>query len=1121
MDPSERPAQPSSTSELSGAEAPPLFEPIDVPHDRGGDGRFRVETLHASGGMGNIFVAKDEQLNRSVALKEIQDRFADDPQIRERFLREAEVTGQLEHPGIVPVYALGRYTDGRPYYVMRMIRGDSLKRAIAALHNFRGDERAYHLELRRLLNRFVTACNTLEYAHSRGVVHRDLKPDNILLGPYGETLVVDWGLAKLVHSSDVRIDASAGNERLVPSPVEATQAGTITGTPAYMSPEQALGWQDAIKPASDIYSLGATLYTLLTGRVPIGGDDDLGTLIARIQKQDFCKPRELNPSIPRPLEAICLKAMARSMSARYASAAELAADIEAFLADEPVSAWKEPATVRAARWVRRHRTLVSTGGATAMVAILALATLAFVQNSANRRLNIANDRETAARKEAESERDKAEHNFQMAQSAVDRYFTQVSEDRRLAAHGLEPLRRDLLNSAGQFYERLVAKDASKGTLKYESAWAKFRIASITEEISSPADAVRNFETAAESFRALAKVEGGTSPRSREGILFCEINLSELFERMGQHAKAKQSLDGALSIARSIVSEFPNLPSGKHFLARCLGAQAQLALEAANLAAANTAYRDEIQIREQIVQSQSKSTTPAQQQTFQVELSGAYRNLAVVEQRYEHLDEARMLLEKSLEIDRRLAHDNPEDGFLQHMLARTLTQAGDAAARAGRSEDAQKAYREAVDMRIALVQDHPDVLEYRASLATTADNFAVFCYDRGEFDLSQKYFEHALAQSERLVSDYPNQPDYQSSLALALVNAAVLREAKNQFPLAERWLARAFQIRTKLLHEAPNDADRQEQLASVCLSLGIVETDTRHGEQAGKHLRSSIVVFQRLVKSYPDRPFFSERLGASLKQLADLFKTEQRNDQAITTYQEALELQRKLVAARPAVLQHHLDLASVCINLGNLRNRLAQAALARTAFAEAIEVLPRTAGAKIDGGTRPLLEKAYTGRGLALESLGDLTGMAADFERAVALAPPARVRILRFRCARSLLEGKQFDLALTIAGPLAVDTGLHGQTAFDLSSSLFRAVGAIKAEKSKPPKDPAALIDRIVHQGLRFLTRADEAGYFGDPAHRKQLLGPPFVPLLEHESVYRKLVEATSKAGLTKETAPRK
>ena len=225
MDRSERPAssKPDDAANPTGQTAqtpvspttgPSILPPGALANETG---RFRVVTLHASGGMGNVFVAKDDQLNRSVALKEIRELFADDQQIRDRFLREAEVTGQLEHPGIVPVYALGHYADGRPYYVMRMIRGDSLKQAIAALHRNHGsgDEHASRLELRRLLNRFVTACNTIEYAHSRGVVHRDIKPDNIMLGPYGETLVVDWGLAKLVRSSDVQIDVPAGDDRRV------------------------------------------------------------------------------------------------------------------------------------------------------------------------------------------------------------------------------------------------------------------------------------------------------------------------------------------------------------------------------------------------------------------------------------------------------------------------------------------------------------------------------------------------------------------------------------------------------------------------------------------------------------------------------------------------------------------------------------------------------------------------------------------------------------------------------------------------------------------------------------------------------------------------------------------
>jgi serine/threonine protein kinase/formylglycine-generating enzyme required for sulfatase activity len=388
--------------------------------------RFRVLRPHAQGGLGAVFVAQDDELHREVALKEIHRSRADDADSRSRFLLEAEITGGLEHPGIVPVYGLGSYADGRPFYVMRFVRGDSLKDAIVRFHFGRGQGTGKRekvrggsseetgvwsqepngagqqgrqsnaqstignsksfasLEFRRLLGSLINVCNAIDYAHSRGVLHRDLKPPNILLGKYGETLVVDWGLAKVVGKREQHVQAD--EPTLQPSSsdtdVALTQMGSAIGTPQYMSPEQAQGRLDELGPATDVYGIGATLYAVLAGRSPFA-DVEPGEVLARAARGDFPTPRQVNRRVPPALDAICLKAMAYKPAHRYPSARALADDIEKWLADEPVTAFREPVSWRAARWTRKHRTLVGAGAAAVVVLVVGGVTAASIARHAN------------------------------------------------------------------------------------------------------------------------------------------------------------------------------------------------------------------------------------------------------------------------------------------------------------------------------------------------------------------------------------------------------------------------------------------------------------------------------------------------------------------------------------------------------------------------------------------------------------------------------------------------------------------------------------------------------------------------------------------------------------------
>lgn len=363
--------------------------------------RFRQVEHVKSGGLGDVFKARDADLGRAVALKFLQKRFVDDPLMRSQFLLEAEITSQLDHPGVVPIFGFG-LKEGQPFYAMRFLGAGTLEQAVQEFHN------VGHYSLTRLkglVGHFKSACETIAYAHSRGIVHCDLKPGNILMGKYGETLVADWGSALMVDRDGFAKES--GEQTLRPQSLGdlsmTSSSSTRPFTPAYMAPEQIPDDDNTLGTRTDIYCLGATLYHLITGRHQLSDLYD-GNKPTREEIFDYLRegrtprPRAVNKHVPPALEAICRKAMALKPSDRYANAMEMARDLEAWRTDGRVSAYQEPVYEKLSRSARRHPLAAQMGliGGLLVLLLTLGAALLFFSMAGNERI---------AKEQAAKERD--------------------------------------------------------------------------------------------------------------------------------------------------------------------------------------------------------------------------------------------------------------------------------------------------------------------------------------------------------------------------------------------------------------------------------------------------------------------------------------------------------------------------------------------------------------------------------------------------------------------------------------------------------------------------------------------------------------------------------------------
>jgi tetratricopeptide (TPR) repeat protein len=771
---------------------------------------YRPQGRLDEGGLGVIDAAHQDELDRTVALKRIRpDRLRE--MSRKRFLREAVITARLQHPGIVPIYGLGHGDDG-PFYTMPLIRGQTLQRAIEAFHSGdtkRGAGRSV-LQFRGLLQHFVAVCNTIAYSHDQGVVHRDLKPSNIMIGPYGETLVLDWGLAKCVGDVEPDGKPQPANEADAPSrgragAGELTTPGEVLGTPQYMSPEQAKG--EPAAPAGDVFCLGLVLYAILTGRSAFSAanqrvDEELDA----VWQAAIVPPRSLNPSLPRALEAVCLKALAARAHDRYQSARALADDVTSWLAGEPVSAWREPLAARARRWARRHRTAVVAAVIAVVTGAAGLGSVVAVQARANAQLQGALARSEESRRQAETVRrflvdafsspDPARdgRNVKMAEildraaTRLDREFSQSSATKGALLHTLGTTYQGLGlydRAATLLAQARTVHEAALGPDHVDTLASRNNLANAYTSLGRTREAIALHE---ETLRIRATKLGPDHPdtlgscnnlaiaymaagRVTDTLALHERTLKRKEARLGRDHPDVRATRTGLAVTYAAVGKLSdaialnkaNLKDMEMKLGpdhpETMGVRSNLA---ANYVAAGR-YTDAIALHRETLERREARLGPDHPDTL------ASRNkLADVLRNAGRWSEALEMNRATLRAKERvLGADHPDTLMSRHNLAMSLLDAG-------RFAEAIALHRQALEAREArLGPEHPDVLVSRTMLADA-------CYADGRYAEALLLHRQTLEAYEDLLgASHPNTIVSRNGLANAytalgrVADAAVL------------------------------------------------------------------------------------------------------------------------------------------------------------------------------------------------------------------------------------------------------------------------------------------------------------------------------------------------------------
>lgn len=693
---------------------------------------YEVLGVLGRGGMGVVYRARQTGLNRIVALKMILGGGHADPEQLARFRAEAEAVAQLQHPQIVQIYEIGTH-DGLPFFSLEFVEGGSLEQE-------RAGRPMPPLRAAELVEQLAGA---MQSAHARGIVHRDLKPANVLLTRDGVPKVTDFGLVKRVEEDD------SGQ----------TRTGTIMGTPSYMAPEQA--WDSkAVGPLADVYSLGAILYALLTGRPPFLGPTPVETVML-LRSQEPVPPSRLQPALPRDLETICLKCLQKEPEKRYAGAAELAEDLRRFRGGEPILARPVGRVERVWRWCRRNRALATAAGVAAVLALslmiggpLAAVMIGQERTEAVAAQQLAEKNERKAARNAEAAREQRDLAVVALNTLVERVPTELRN-----VPGTAKIKRDLLLTAMDGLNKVgAAGDQSKDAVM---ARAHAKMGEVLLEAGDAAAADTQFRRSHAILRNLAETDAAT-PRHVHQLRLGRSyrNLGKAAERLHGAQAAREFFRQSLAARQAALPLAPDPLFVKQELAESYGLLGQTALtlgqprEAMDHFLKGVAYRDEW-----LRHSPENDAALREQAGARLALGHGHLNLGDPAQAVEHYRAALAILSRLAGKGSPGITDRANVALCHDYLGTARLLAGEAAA-------ARDDYRQAVERLEPLCREAPRSAILRRKLAKACYGLGVACAQLDDPE-AKTYLERSLALRQDLAKKAPEDVSLRQDVMLSL------------------------------------------------------------------------------------------------------------------------------------------------------------------------------------------------------------------------------------------------------------------------------------------------------------------------------------------------------------------